>query len=165
MLDVETGKQLDDQLKWVRFAGIEWTKDGSGFYYNRYPEPPPGEQYQAAALNQMIYFHKLGTKQDDDQLVYRRPDHPDWNFWRRADRRRQVPGALDRPQHRSAEPGARARASAAADAPFNELIGDFENEFWFIGNEGTQVLFPHRSRCADEADRGDGHRPSRAASM
>ncbi len=80
MLDVDTGKQLDDHLKWARFTGIDWTKDGSGFYYNRYPEPPPGEQYQSAALNQMIYFHKLGTKQDEDQLVYRRPDHPDWHF-------------------------------------------------------------------------------------
>ena len=95
MLDVETGKLLDDQLKWVRFTGIDWTKDGSGFYYNRYPEPPPGEQYQSAALNQMVYFHKLGTKQEEDKLIYRRPDHPDWGLSVAADRRRQVPGAFD----------------------------------------------------------------------
>ena len=55
-------------------------------------------------------------------------------------------------------------ASAAADAPFKELIGDFENQFSFIGNEGDEVLLSDRSRRADEADRVDGHRPSRAAS-
>ena len=129
VLDVEKNELLDDQLKWVRFGGIDWTKDGRGFYYNRYPEPPPGEQYQSAALNQMVYFHKLGTKQEDDTLIYRRPDHPDWGFSVRADRRRQISGALDRPQHRSAESGLRARsigrgrrALDGADRRFRERV-------------------------------------------
>ena len=57
-----------------------------------------------------------------------------------------------------------ATVSAAADAPWTTLIGDFDNEFGFVGNDGDEVLLPHRSRRADEADRGDGHRASRAAS-
>ena len=55
-------------------------------------------------------------------------------------------------------------ASAPADAPFKELIGDFDNEFSFVGNEGTKFYFLTDLARADEADRGDGHRPSRAAS-
>ena len=90
----------------------------------------------------MIYFHKLGTKQEEDQLVYRRPDHPDWSFWRRADGRRQVPGAVDL----AAAPIRRTRCSCAMRPPrpmrrSTKLIGDFENQFSFIGNEGTKFYF------------------------
>jgi prolyl oligopeptidase len=141
VLDVETNKQLDDHLKWIRFGGAEWARDGSGFFYNRYPEPEPGEQHQVAALNQMVYFHKLGTKQEDDQLVYRRPDHPDWSFWvTPSDDGKYLVLSISR----STDPQNQVlirEASAAADAPFKELIGDFENEFWFIGNEGTKLYF------------------------
>ena len=80
VMEIESGKQLDDTVKWCRFGGADWNKEGTGFYYTRYPEPKPEEKFQASALNQMVYFHKLGTKQEDDQLVYRRPDHPDWHF-------------------------------------------------------------------------------------
>ncbi|HVT26430.1 MAG TPA: S9 family peptidase, partial [Lacipirellulaceae bacterium] len=54
VLDVKTGKTFADHIKWCRFTEIEWTKDGSGFYYNRYPEPPAGKLHQTAALNQMV---------------------------------------------------------------------------------------------------------------
>jgi prolyl oligopeptidase len=141
VLDVETGKLLDDHIKWVRFAEAEWTKDGSGFYYSRYPEPEPGEKYQVAALNEMVYFHKLGTKQEDDQLVYRRPDHPDWNFWVTvSDDNKYLVLSIAR----STDPQNQVLirdASAPADAPFKELIGDFENQFWFIGNDGAKLFF------------------------
>ena len=73
------------------------------------PSPPPGEQYQSAATNQMIYFHKLGTKQADDALIYRRPDHPDWSFGVAPTDDGKYLVLVDQPQHRSAEPGARAR--------------------------------------------------------
>jgi prolyl oligopeptidase len=141
VLDVETGKPLEDHIQWVRFDDAEWAKDGSGFYYNRYPEPKPGEEYQAAALNQMVYFHKLGAKQQDDQLVYRRPDYPDWNFWvTETDDRKYLLLSIAR----STDPQNQVLirdASAAADAPFAELVGDFENQFSYIGNEGDKLFF------------------------
>jgi prolyl oligopeptidase len=141
VLDVATGTQQADHLKWARFTGLVWTKDGRGFYYNRYPEPPEGEQHQTAALNQMVYFHKLGTKQEDDQLVYRRPDHPDWGFdVAVTDDGRYVVLMISRSTDPQNQVLVR-EASAAADAPFTELIGDFENEFRFIGNEGTKFFF------------------------
>jgi prolyl oligopeptidase len=141
VLDLETGKELDEPLKWVRFAGMDWKKDGTGFYYNRYPEPPPGELHQAAALNQKIYFHKLGTKQAEDVLVYERPDHPDWHFWAgESDDGKYLVLSIAR----STDPQNQVLvrdASAVADAPFKELVGDFENQFWFIGNDGTRFYF------------------------
>ena len=104
VIDVETGKQLADQLKWARFSDIAWNADGSGFYYTAIPSRQPGEQYQSAATNQMIYFHKLGTNKRTTSSSIAGPDHPDWSFGS-TDRRRQVPRAVDQSQHRSAEPG------------------------------------------------------------
>jgi prolyl oligopeptidase len=141
VLDTQSGKLLEDHLKWVRFTGISWVKDGSGFYYNRYPEPPEGEQHQASALNQMVYFHRLGTKQQDDELIYRRPDHPQWSFDATpTDDNRYLVLSISRSTDPQNQVYVR-ELSAAADAPWTELIGDFKNQFWFIGNEGERFFF------------------------
>jgi len=77
VMNVETGEVLDDEVKWAKYTiGGDWAKDGSGFFYARYPEPPEGETYQALTENHRVYFHKLGTDQAEDRLVYATPDHP-----------------------------------------------------------------------------------------
>jgi prolyl oligopeptidase len=141
VLDADSGQLLEDHLKWARFTGIDWTKDGRGFYYNRYPEPPPGEQYQSAALNQMVYYHKLGTPQEEDQLIYRRPDHPDWGLSVTPTEDNKYLVLSISP---STDPQNQVHVRellAAADAPWQELIGDFENEFSFIGSVGDKFFF------------------------
>ena len=77
--DVATSQDLPDLVKWSKFSGASWLKDGSGFFYSRYDEPK-GEALQALNKNQKVFFHKLGTPQDKDALVYERPDKPDWGF-------------------------------------------------------------------------------------
>ncbi|MBW4541964.1 MAG: prolyl oligopeptidase family serine peptidase [Myxacorys chilensis ATA2-1-KO14] len=76
VLDVNTGKVLDDQVKWARFTSIAWTQDGSGFFYARYPEPKQGNESQASIANHAVYFHAIGTPQAQDRLVYTNPDQP-----------------------------------------------------------------------------------------
>jgi prolyl oligopeptidase len=79
VMDVATGELRGDELKWLKFGGsVDWAKDGSGFYYSRFPEPPAGQTFQQASRNQKVYFHKLGTPQSEDRLVYATPDHPDY---------------------------------------------------------------------------------------
>ena len=78
VLDVDTGKVLDDDVEWVKFSGLSWAKDGSGFYYSRFPAPPEGKKFQSTNENQAVYFHKLGTPQSADALIYATPDHPKW---------------------------------------------------------------------------------------
>ncbi len=80
VLDVATGKVLPDELKWIKFSEIAWTKDSKGFFYSRYDEPRGGGEFQKLNHNQKVYYHRVGTPQRDDVLVYRRPDHPDWGF-------------------------------------------------------------------------------------
>ncbi len=79
--EVATTKDLKDELKWVKFSGLAWTKDGQGFFYSRFDEPGKDAQFQSLNLNQKLMFHKLGTKQADDVIVYQRPDQPTWSFY------------------------------------------------------------------------------------
>ncbi|AOH86276.1 prolyl endopeptidase [Sphingomonas panacis] len=76
ILDVANGTLLPDTIEWVKFSGLAWAKDGSGFYYSRFPAPPSGEKFQALNENQKVYFHALGTPQTSDRLIYETPDHP-----------------------------------------------------------------------------------------
>jgi len=78
--DVATGKDTSDLIKWSKFSGAAWTKDGSGFFYGRYPEPKEGEDLQATNYFQKLYYHKLGTPQSEDQLIYESTDHKEWMF-------------------------------------------------------------------------------------
>src|SRR5574338_1051827 len=77
VMDVATGKTLSDELKWLKYGGgVSWAKDGSGFYYSRFPAPAKGGTFQSAPLDQKVYFHKLGTPQAADRLVYATPKSP-----------------------------------------------------------------------------------------
>jgi prolyl oligopeptidase len=74
--ELGTGRQLTDEIKWVKFSSIEWTEDGKGFFYGRYPEPPPGRALEAAVRDKKIYYHAIGTSQSADRLIYERADEP-----------------------------------------------------------------------------------------
>ena len=74
--DVETKKDLPDHLKWIKFSGASWSKDGKGFYYCRYPEPKKGKELTQQNTGQMVYYHRVNTTQDKDVLVYRDKKHP-----------------------------------------------------------------------------------------
>jgi prolyl oligopeptidase len=94
VIDVATGEQLSDELRWVKFSGLAWAHDGSGFYYSRFPEPEGGI-FQTTNANQALYFHRIGTPQSDDVLVYATPDHPDYGHSAEVtllSRRRQFAG-------------------------------------------------------------------------
>jgi prolyl oligopeptidase len=77
LMDVATGKTLPDEIKWLKYGGnVAWAKDGSGFFYSRYPAPAAKAAFQNATLNHKVYFHKLGTTQAADRLVYSTPANP-----------------------------------------------------------------------------------------
>ncbi len=78
--EIETGQDRDDLVRWVKFSGAAWRQDNKGFYYSRYDAPQAGTEYKGANFYHKLYYHRLGDRQADDQLVYERPDHKDWNF-------------------------------------------------------------------------------------
>ncbi len=75
VLDVDTGTQLTDEIKWAKFTGLAWVGE-EGFLYSRFPEPEEGQDFQALNYNQAVYYHKLGTPQGEDQLVFATADQP-----------------------------------------------------------------------------------------
>jgi len=78
--DIATGKDLADDVKWVKFSNGSWKQDASGFFYSRYDAPASAEQLKQTNYFHKLYFHKLGTPQSNDELIYERKDHKDWNF-------------------------------------------------------------------------------------
>src|SRR5215467_1071154 len=78
--DVKTAKDLPDELKWIKFSSVSWTKDDKGLYYSRYATPRAGQKLEDLNYNQKVYYHQLGTDQSADVLVYERRDHKDWFF-------------------------------------------------------------------------------------
>lgn len=84
VLDVATGQLLPDHVDWVKFSGLDWADDGSGFYYSRFPTPADGAKFQAVNENQAVYYHRLGTPQADDVQIYATPDRPKLNHGARV---------------------------------------------------------------------------------
>ncbi|MFQ5766810.1 MAG: prolyl oligopeptidase family protein, partial [Acidobacteriota bacterium] len=78
--DLRNSKDLDDLLQWTKFTNASWTKDGKGFFYSRFDAPPKDQKYKALNKYQKVFYHRIGTPQTDDVLVFHRPDQPDWGF-------------------------------------------------------------------------------------
>lgn len=76
--DIAGGQNTADTVRWVKFSGISWTRDGRGFFYSRFPEPATGKALEAKLEHQTLYYHRLGTGQSADLLIYARPDNPTW---------------------------------------------------------------------------------------
>ena len=144
--DVTTKQDKSDHLKWIKFSSAAWTHDGAGFFYSRYPEPAAGaDPLLDVNHNQKVYYHKLGTEQSADRLIYERPDHPDWGFgvevsadgryavysvWLGTDRRNRIYYQdLGDPK------------APRLDAPVVRLLDEFDASYGFVGNSGPVFFF------------------------
>ncbi|MGK7879905.1 MAG: prolyl oligopeptidase family protein [Crocosphaera sp.] len=138
--EIETGKDLSDYLKWTKFTGTSWTKDHQGFFYSRYNEPNEKTKLEDTNYYQKLYYHKLGTSQNEDVLIYERPDEKEWGFsgsvtedgqyliisvWQGTDPKNLI-FYKDLSQENS---------------QVIELINEFEANYSFIDNEGSIFYF------------------------
>jgi prolyl oligopeptidase len=132
--DVDTGKDLPDLIKWVKFSGASWSKDGKGFYYSRYDEPK-GTALRDANYFQKLYYHKLGTTQSEDRLIYERPDNKELGFG----------GSVTNDGHylvifvfQGTSPKNRLyyKDLTKPDSEVVKLLDDFDAEYRFIDNDG-----------------------------
>ena len=140
VLDVATGEVLDDKVEWIKFSALEWAKDGSGFYYSRFPVVEEGETFQALNTNQKVYFHKLGTPQSDDVVVFETPDRPELNnVGQVSDDGRYLittssSGTDDRYEIALVD-------LESAERTPRVIIPGFESNFSYIGNVGSRFFF------------------------
>ena len=78
--NITTKEDCSDRLQWIKFSGASWTKDNQGFYYSRYDEPNEQTKLEDVNYYQKLYYHRLGTEQAEDTLIYHRPDQKEWGF-------------------------------------------------------------------------------------
>ena len=78
--EIETGSDLSDSIKWVKFSDASWTTDGNGFFYSRYDEPNEKTKLEDANYYQKLFYHRVGSPQSEDVLVYERKDQKEWGF-------------------------------------------------------------------------------------
>lgn len=143
--EIESGKVLDDLIQWTKFSGVEFLKNNKGFIYTRYPEPDEGGDFQDLNKNNKVYYHKIGTDQKEDVLVYEDSEHPDWGFaptitedgkfmiitvWKGTDDRYRV---YFKPLEGDSDLG--------LGREFTVLIDNFDYENSFVGNEGSTFYF------------------------
>jgi prolyl oligopeptidase len=140
VLDVGTGRVLSDELKWIKFSDTAWTRDGKGFFYSRYDEPKGGGEFQKLNLNQKVFYHRVGTPQHDDVLVYRRADHPDWGFQTAVteDGRYLVLTIWKGTNHTYRITYKDLNEPYAMPV---DLIEDFDNEYTLAGSDGPTLYF------------------------
>ena len=79
VMDIETGEVLKDEIKWAKFSGASWENDDSGFFYQKYDEPN-GELLKEINESPKLMFHKIGTNQSEDYVVYENPNQPRWGW-------------------------------------------------------------------------------------
>ena len=79
VIDIETGEHLPDTIEWAKFSGATWENDDSGFYYQKYDEPKD-ELLKDINTSPKLMFHKLGTPQSEDKIIYENPDKPRWGW-------------------------------------------------------------------------------------
>ncbi len=140
VMEVDSGKVLDDEVRWVKFSTATWTPDSRGFFYGRFAPPQEGAEFQSLNLGMQLYYHRVGTSQSDDVLVYQRPDQPEWGFatdvsedgrylvitvWKGTDSRYRI----------------LYRDLAEPYAMPVDLIDNFDHEYVFVGNDGPVFYF------------------------
>jgi prolyl oligopeptidase len=137
--DIDTGKDLPDLIKWVKFSGASWSKDNKGFFYSRYDEPT-GAAMRDANYFQKLYYHRLGTSQSADQLIYERPDNKELGFG----------GNVTDDGHylvinvwQGTSPNNRLyyKDLTQPDSPVVKLLDDFDAQYQFIDNDGPIFWF------------------------
>src|SRR6476661_4575759 len=134
--DVATSEDLSDHLKWIKFSGASWTHDGKGFFYSRYDEPNEKSKHEDVNYYQKLFYHKIGTPQSEDELIYERSDQKEWGFsggvtedgkyliisvWQGTETKNLI----------------FYKDLTAPESTVVELINEFEAEYSFIDNDGS----------------------------
>ena len=149
VMDAATKKMLPDSLKWVKVSSIAW--QGDGFYYSRYPEPEKGTELSSKNENHRVFFHRVGTAQSDDKLVYENPAAPQrfHTVSTTEDERFAVLSISDRGTGKDGN-ALYVLDSKSSDHKFVPLIPDITNfSFGVIDNVGDKFLVETNHKAAN----------------
>jgi prolyl oligopeptidase len=137
VIDIATKTKLKDHIKWIKFSGASW--HGDGFYYNRYEKPEEGKELISKNENQKVYYHKIGTEQGEDQLIYEDPEHPNRFFY-------VFPSEDERYLYLSvSEKGSNGNAvyykdNRKDDLDWHPIIENFDYDNWIVNNIEDEIF-------------------------
>ena len=138
--DVASGVDREDRVEWVKFSGAAWTHDNQGFFYSRYAAPSADEAYKDVNYYQKLYYHRVGTPQAADRLVYERPDQKEWGFG--ADVTEDGRYLIIYVTHGTfRQNGIFYKDLHDWEKPAVELFNRFDAAYDFIGNDDTLFYF------------------------
>lgn len=147
--NTETGEDLPDVLEPNRQGGVSWLKDNSGFFYSRFPQTEAGGELRSQTFFQKLYFHKLGTPQSEDKVIYERPDNREYFVGGRvSDDGKWLMITVGKGTERMNM--VYFKDLTKADSPVVALIDNLESSWSFIGNDGSTFYF----RTDKDAPRG-----------
>lgn len=136
ILDLETGKNLNDKIEWIKFSGFSWYNDG--FYYSRFPSPKDGDKLSGKNEFHQVFYHKIGDNQSQDALVYADRSQPDISFYS-ATTEDESFHILYSSETTSGN-ALYFRKSENIDDEFTPLVTDFEHDYSVIDNIGEKLL-------------------------
>jgi prolyl oligopeptidase len=135
--DLQTGNRLDDTIRWVKFSDISWYKDG--FFYSRYAAPDQGALLSAQNEFHQVYYHKVGTSQEEDELVFADRRHPKRNIYAEtsADEQFLILNVVESTSGNAVY----FRDLMSEEPDFTPMVEAFDHDFTFVGNNGKSMLF------------------------
>lgn len=137
VMDVDSKQKLDDHLKWIKFSGMSWYKDG--FYYSRYDAPAEGDELKGVNENNKVFYHVVGTPQSEDALIFQDPEHPKYGWYM---------GTTEDEEFlilSGSNPSARGNSlyfkrTGDMKADFIAIQEDFEHDTYILDNDGDDLF-------------------------
>ena len=141
--DVATGEDLEDRLEWIKFSGASWSTDNQGFAYTRYPTPDPNAKLEQVNYFAKLYYHRVGTSQDQDLLLYERPEDKEWRpSGEFTEDGRYLVVTISKGTDAKYKVFVKdLEKGGLVDSPAVELVGDFDAEYSLIDNDGSTFFF------------------------
>ena len=134
--DLKTGKTLSDSIAWVKFSGISW--QGDGFFYSKYPTPEKGKELTVKAEFQKVYYHKVGTPQSEDALIYEDKDNAKRGFGSDVSDDQRFLSLT--PWEGTSGNMLIIKDLLKSDGKFTTVINNFDNDWNVIDNDGDWLL-------------------------
>lgn len=136
VLDIATGKTLPDKIEWVKFSGASW--HGDGFYYSRYDAPVKGKELSNRNEYHKVYFHKLGTKQSEDKLIFENSNFPLRSYY--AGTTEDEHFLILSESEGTSGNSLFCKDLTASGTKFVKIAAGFDNEYNVIDNVGDKLL-------------------------